>query len=267
MFLNNKYTKWYFNIIDVAKSRNSINEYVERHHIIPKCMGGSDMADNLIKLSAREHFICHWLLTKMTEGSQKYKMMYALNGMKRTSKGQNRYITKITSRVYDSIRQSIKELIASNAKGKAPAIDSMTREAIGKISIDDPRWSTGEIVGHTSGRPGTMIGKHAAKLSISGVHIGAVSLSDCRWSTGEIVSVRKGSNLTSTHKQNLGLSRKEGLSDGTIIPWNKDLKTGKNTLGGTATAKDGKTGEILGRISINDIRWSTKEIVGIRKII
>src|SRR5574344_369886 len=38
------------------------NEYKERHHIIPKCMGGNNEKDNLIDLYAREHFIAHKLL-------------------------------------------------------------------------------------------------------------------------------------------------------------------------------------------------------------
>ena len=40
------------------------NEYKERHHIIPKCMGGNNEKDNLIDLYAREHFIAHKLLVE-----------------------------------------------------------------------------------------------------------------------------------------------------------------------------------------------------------
>jgi hypothetical protein len=61
MFNNTKYTKWYFSIVDAAKSTSG---YTEQHHIIPKCLGGTDDADNLVNLSAREHFVCHWLQLK-----------------------------------------------------------------------------------------------------------------------------------------------------------------------------------------------------------
>jgi hypothetical protein len=64
MFLPNKYTRWYFSIINNAKSTRELG-YFERHHIIPRCMGGDDKASNIVKLSAKEHFICHHLLTKM----------------------------------------------------------------------------------------------------------------------------------------------------------------------------------------------------------
>jgi hypothetical protein len=78
MFITNKYSKCYYSIINRAKSRILLpNTYVEKHHIIPKSFGGSNLADNLVKLTAREHFICHLLLPKMTSGKLKTKMVYA----------------------------------------------------------------------------------------------------------------------------------------------------------------------------------------------
>jgi hypothetical protein len=56
--------KWHYDkLIETRKNRNRIdNVYYERHHIIPRSMGGSDDETNLIYLTAREHFIAHWLL-------------------------------------------------------------------------------------------------------------------------------------------------------------------------------------------------------------
>lgn len=39
--------------------------YMERHHIVPRCLGGSDRKDNLVYLTAREHFLAHKLLVRM----------------------------------------------------------------------------------------------------------------------------------------------------------------------------------------------------------
>lgn len=101
--LTNKYSTLYYAITTNAKSR--ITEcYTERHHIIPQSLGGSNDKDNLVDLTAREHFICHWLLIKMTEGEDRSKMLYALQGMKAENKFQNRYHTKITARVYEKYR-------------------------------------------------------------------------------------------------------------------------------------------------------------------
>ena len=41
MFIKNHYYKWYYNIINMSLSRENIG-YTEKHHIIPKCMGGDN---------------------------------------------------------------------------------------------------------------------------------------------------------------------------------------------------------------------------------
>ena len=82
IFIDNKYTKCYYKIIAIAKSRVSFSEnYTESHHIIPKSLGGDNNKDNLVDLSAREHFICHLLLTKMVLGKMKRQMSFALWSM------------------------------------------------------------------------------------------------------------------------------------------------------------------------------------------
>lgn len=50
-------------------------EYHERHHIIPKCLDGTDEEDNLINLFAREHYIAHKLLA--LENPENYSLLYA----------------------------------------------------------------------------------------------------------------------------------------------------------------------------------------------
>jgi hypothetical protein len=101
--LTNKYSKLYYTITNNAK-QHVIEGYTECHHIIPQSLGGSNDKDNLVELTAREHFICHWLLIKMTEGEDRSKMLYALNGMRAENKYQERYHTKITARVYEKYR-------------------------------------------------------------------------------------------------------------------------------------------------------------------
>jgi hypothetical protein len=132
MFNTTKYTKWYFRIIDIAKNRLT-NGYTENHHILPKSIGGNNTNDNLVKLTAREHFICHWLLTKMTSGNNKAKMIYALNGMKRNSKGQARYESAITSKVYARIKPIVAKQSSDSQKGRA--CYPVTEESRLKISL------------------------------------------------------------------------------------------------------------------------------------
>lgn len=80
MFLENKYTKVYYNIINRAIEQNRIKERhdgFQTHHILPRCFGGTDDATNLVVLTYKEHRVCHHLLINMTIGDAKYKMMYA----------------------------------------------------------------------------------------------------------------------------------------------------------------------------------------------
>lgn len=93
MFTENKYYKWYLLIISNATDRIISNNYYENHHIIPTSLGGSKAKDNIVKLTAREHFICHLLLTKCLTGKNKSKMTFALHSMMhRKTKDMNRYI-------------------------------------------------------------------------------------------------------------------------------------------------------------------------------
>jgi hypothetical protein len=115
--LINKYSKIYFAITANAKSR-IVQGYTEHHHIIPESLGGPTTAENMVHLTAREHFICHWLLVKMTEGKDRSDMLYALNGMRAENKHQHRYNTKITARVYEKYRIEFAENHSKRMKGR-----------------------------------------------------------------------------------------------------------------------------------------------------
>ena len=115
----NKYTTWYNAITDRARTRK-LYGYTERHHIIPKSLNGTDDKTNLVDLTAREHFICHWLLTKMHTGEAKSKMIYALNGMKRSNEFAQRYETAITSRVYENLKKEFSIIHSATMKGRTP---------------------------------------------------------------------------------------------------------------------------------------------------
>lgn len=77
-----KYYRWYNNICSRAKCRTLPNDvYSEKHHVLPKSLYPhlANDINNIVSLTAREHFICHWLLTKIFTDDQ--KMVYAFNMM------------------------------------------------------------------------------------------------------------------------------------------------------------------------------------------
>ena len=103
-FIDNKYSRWYYAIVANAQCRVT-NGYTETHHIIPKSLGGTDLVENLVVLTAREHFICHRLLTKMAISKKhQYQMWNAFSCMLyRERPGQKRY--KVTGRVFENIKK------------------------------------------------------------------------------------------------------------------------------------------------------------------
>lgn len=91
--------------------------YTEIHHIIPRCVGGDDSKDNLVKLSAREHFICHILLTKIYKNTKDYfKLLNAAIYMGSVNNlNEGRYIN---SRLYKTVREefSMMQKIGQNKR-------------------------------------------------------------------------------------------------------------------------------------------------------
>jgi transposase-like protein len=61
----NKYFRYYNSLIERAISREKLEGYIERHHVVPRCMGGGDEPENIVELTAEEHYTCHLLLVKM----------------------------------------------------------------------------------------------------------------------------------------------------------------------------------------------------------
>jgi hypothetical protein len=110
MYLQNKYTRWYNNIILRAQNRIRIPTYTEKHHIIPRSLGGNNSKKNIAVLTPKEHFLCHLLLTKMVAGQQQFKMIKALTMMMGVKNiGQGRYIAN--SRWYAYAREQNKKNI------------------------------------------------------------------------------------------------------------------------------------------------------------
>lgn len=99
------YRRTYQLLID--KRRNNPlpdGEYGEVHHIVPKSEGGSDYADNLVKLTAREHYVAHLLLARIYNDAS----MWAALMMMSSCKGKKRQY-RVSSRLYQHARSSFAE--------------------------------------------------------------------------------------------------------------------------------------------------------------
>lgn len=128
MFLSNKYTRIYHQLIDKRKNdkMSKENVYCESHHIIPKSLGGSNDPDNLVNLLPREHFLAHLLLTKMVENQDEIiKMNWALHKMCYSS------VDYFNSRDYDWYRRRHVRFLKDNHHSKRiPGWNQKVRELV-----------------------------------------------------------------------------------------------------------------------------------------
>lgn len=101
------YNTCYIKLIEFARRQQRVKipyDGMERHHIVPRSLGGSNKKENLVLLTPREHFIAHRLLIKIYVGKDRAKMVYALHRMMSNNAKQTRD-NFITSRHYESVRQ------------------------------------------------------------------------------------------------------------------------------------------------------------------
>jgi hypothetical protein len=97
------YEKLYNSLIEKAKTQTT-EGYTESHHIVPRCMGGSDSASNLVRLSARQHFLAHWLLFKIHRTSS---LAHAWYSMCRIGIGQEERLQNSRSFAYARAARSV----------------------------------------------------------------------------------------------------------------------------------------------------------------
>ena len=118
--------------IQRLKNKKSGEEYYEGHHIIPKCFGGLGRSNqynhpNIVLLTAREHFIVHWILYELNADNR--KMAFSFDMMcKVKDKRQKRYIPssrvveyakKQASLLHHSRLVEYKAINGKNKKGKS----------------------------------------------------------------------------------------------------------------------------------------------------
>lgn len=124
---NNKYFNWYKKII-INRIENPIL-LGENHHIIPKSMGGTDDEENIVKLTSKEHYICHLCLTKFTEGKDYYKMLCAINCMSMNTLRKNfAYNSKLYEILQEQRIDELRKWLKTNSPFKSKIIHNKCME-------------------------------------------------------------------------------------------------------------------------------------------
>jgi hypothetical protein len=139
LFEAGKYRKCYFFMIARARQAGRIKArrsspryqaYYEAHHIVPRCMGGSNCLDNIALLTAKEHYICHWLLTKMCKmPAHRNKMLYAFN---RLYSGECRSVNQLAA-LYSESKAAVSAAISASHKHRT--VKDETRKKLSEINL------------------------------------------------------------------------------------------------------------------------------------
>ena len=135
------------------------NGYYENHHIIPKSLGGIDDMSNMVKLTAKQHYVAHHLLwrhyKKIDDFESAKKMLYAFWAMSTQKKDGRRYINASNYEVIRNEYSKIRSIATSGSnnpnygnptgyKHSEATIIKMTRKGVehpmyGKHHSDDSK--------------------------------------------------------------------------------------------------------------------------------
>lgn len=147
------YQRIYDQIIDRAKKEDRIygkDTYYERHHIVPKCRGGEGKVtqwkthQNIIILTAREHFICHWLLCRIYPNDRKLAHAFWFMCKQKANNQQRKYT--VSSRTYAEAVSNLKfteehkEKIRKTRVGKKTIVHPQTKEIKYILQEDLQTW-------------------------------------------------------------------------------------------------------------------------------
>ena len=133
MFIENKYKTWHDNIIANGKNR-VLDCYKEKHHILPRCLGGKDNKENLVELTAKEHFMVHMLLCKFTVSLARRSMLYAFKAMSTMRYGKRKY--KLHSRTAGILR----EKFYKSLKGRKDSEETKKKKSLAFMGKNNPNY-------------------------------------------------------------------------------------------------------------------------------
>ena len=173
MFINNEYKDQYFRLIG-SRRINPITKkdgYCEHHHIIPRSWGGKDVPENMVYLTAAEHFYAHQLLRECTYGWRKGKMVIALKRMA----DSKRYGKILTPHEYEELRIALSEAMSEEKKGKpSPMLGKKhSAEARKRMSVANKGR-----VSPMKGKPSPMLDKNMPESAKNAISDYRASLTD-----------------------------------------------------------------------------------------
>lgn len=166
--MHESYKEFIENILNTRGRFACGDEYHERHHILPKCLGGGNEQDNLIDLFAREHYEAHMLLAE--ENPENRSLVYAWLCMAFIkNKDQKRY--KLTPEEYEKARKELSQVLSETTKERLRDKTNHPMYGVHRYGEDNPFYGkrhteeskkkmSESTVGVYVGENNPMYGKH-----------------------------------------------------------------------------------------------------------
>ena len=205
------YQKIYDSLIYRAQNR-VLSGYREKHHIVPRCLGGNDFYSNIVPLTAREHFIAHQLLVKLYPNN--LGLIYAATSFKLVGKKK-----KVRSKMYEWLKKRHSKLHSESLKEKG--IKPPSRKGskwyndgkTNKTLFENDLIPEGFVAGRLKRAPFTRPNEKGAVWYNDGSEETKIRVNTTipsGWTKGRL-------SFSQTHKDNISESGKGR------IPWNKKV--------------------------------------------
>ena len=153
----------YLRFVNHYKSRES-DGYTERHHIIPRSLGGDNSKDNLVNLPARAHYIAHMMLWKALPSCN--AMTFAAHMMRsRTGRSSHLYASLTEAHSRACSQRSFSHTEETKARMSATA-KSQYRDWL----LTDEARNRSRIHASTILQTDAVIEKRASTLRLHGEH-------------------------------------------------------------------------------------------------
>lgn len=143
------YKEYINRILQSRNNKKDVNEYQERHHIVPLCVGGTNDEDNLVYLYAQEHYYAHKLLAQNYPDNT--KLQYAWWNMCQCSQNGKR-LYNISDQDYYEARKEFSNNMKGNSFALGQKLSEETREKMRKAHLN-----------HQTGENNGMYGKHCSE--------------------------------------------------------------------------------------------------------
>ena len=177
----------HYNLL-IFRARNRILDgYVERHHIIPKCLNGPEDDENIVILTAREHFLAHLLLVKIYP--EERKLLFAVRMMSGNPTGKRN-----TNKTYAWIKERISKLGHSEETKKKIGRSGSDNAFYGKTHKQETKDKQSEVMkGRLVGELNPFFGKkHSKEIQdkISQQNLGRTHSEEAKRKIGEASKIR-----------------------------------------------------------------------------